>query len=253
MTGDRIERGPGHWRLFRKDIDLAAERLRSNAFRFSVEWSRVFPRSTAGVRVGRRIDLGDLRRLDRLADHAALRHYAAELRVSNRRGLEPFVTVSHFALPSWIHDPIAVRDALAGRGPGRRAPADRPRRVAGQVDRARVPQVRRLPGVEARAPRDLLDAHERADGGGGQRLRERARSVRRLLPSGRVLVQRGDPRGHEPGAGQRGGLRRDPRLRPPGAGGPGAQHDRLHARRPGLGARPHAPPSTRTTCSTGST
>ena len=117
VAGDRIERGPGHWRLFRKDIDLAAERLRSNAFRFSIEWSRVFPRSTAGVRVGRRIDLADLRRLDRLADHSALRHYAAELRVSNRRGLKPFVTVSHFALPTWIHDPIAVRDALAGRGP----------------------------------------------------------------------------------------------------------------------------------------
>ena len=47
VTGDLIERGPGHWRLFRKDIDLAAERLRSNAFRFSIEWSRVFPRSTA--------------------------------------------------------------------------------------------------------------------------------------------------------------------------------------------------------------
>ncbi len=117
VTGDRIERGPGHWRLFRKDIDLAAERLRSNAFRFSIEWSRVFPRSTAGVRVGRRIDLADLRRLDKLADKSALRHYAAELRVSNRRGLKPFVTVSHFALPTWIHDPIAVRDALAGRGP----------------------------------------------------------------------------------------------------------------------------------------
>ena len=117
VTGDRIERGPGHWKLFRKDIDLAAERLRSNAFRFSIEWSRVFPRSTAGVRVGKRIDTGDLRRLDRLANHAALRHYAAELRVSNRRGLEPFVTVSHFALPSWVHDPIAARDALAGRGP----------------------------------------------------------------------------------------------------------------------------------------
>ena len=77
----------------------------------------MFPRSTAGVRVGKRIDLGDLRRLDKLADRSALRHYAAELRVSNRRGLKPFVTVSHFSLPTWIHDPIAVRDALAGRGP----------------------------------------------------------------------------------------------------------------------------------------
>jgi beta-glucosidase/6-phospho-beta-glucosidase/beta-galactosidase len=117
VTGDRIDQGPGHWRLFRKDIDLAAERLNANAYRFSVEWSRIFPRSTAGVKVGPRIDAADLRRLDRLADHAALRHYAAELRVANRRGLQPFVTLSHFSLPTWIHDPIAVRDALASRGP----------------------------------------------------------------------------------------------------------------------------------------
>ena len=122
VTGDLIEKGPGHWRLFRKDIDLAAERLRASAYRFSVEWSRVFPRSTASVRVGRRISVADLRRLDKLANHAALRHYAAELRVADRRGLEPFVTVSHFSLPTWVHDPIAVRDALAGRGPDEALP-----------------------------------------------------------------------------------------------------------------------------------
>ena len=130
VSGDLIERGPGHWRRFRRDIDLAAERLRSNAFRLSIEWSRVFPRSTASVRVGTRIDRGDLRRLDRLANHAALRHYAAELRVSRRRGLEPFVTVSHFSLPSWVHDPIAARDALAGRGPDAPLPTAPARRLA---------------------------------------------------------------------------------------------------------------------------
>lgn len=140
VSGDRIDRGPGHWSLFRKDIDLAAERLRSNAFRFSIEWSRVFPRSTSSVRVGRRIDLGDLRRLDRLANHAALRHYAAELRVSDRRGLEPFVTVSHFSLPSWVHDPIATRDALAGRGPDE--PLPRLRR-GGWLDRSTVREFRK--------------------------------------------------------------------------------------------------------------
>ena len=140
VTGDPIERGPGHWKLFRRDIDLAAERLRSDAFRLSIEWSRVFPRSTASVRVGKRIDRGDLRRLDRLANHAALRHYAAELRVSRRRGLEPFATVSHFSLPTWVHDPIAARDALAGRAPD--APLPRIRR-GGWLDRATVREFRK--------------------------------------------------------------------------------------------------------------
>ncbi len=29
-------------------------------------------------------------------------------------GMTPFVTINHFTLPSWIHDPLAVRDRLAG-------------------------------------------------------------------------------------------------------------------------------------------
>ena len=140
VSGDLIERGPGHWNRFRRDIDLAAERLRSDAFRLSIEWSRVFPRSTASVRVGKRIDRGDLRRLDRLANHAALRHYAAELRVSRRRGLEPFVTVSHFSLPAWVHDPIAARDALAGRAPDAPLPSFR---RGGWLDDAAVREFRK--------------------------------------------------------------------------------------------------------------
>jgi beta-glucosidase/6-phospho-beta-glucosidase/beta-galactosidase len=140
VSGDPIERGPGHWSRYRRDLDLARKRLGSNAFRFSIEWSRIFPRSTAGVRVGRRIDLRDLRRLDRLADHRAVRHYAAELRAIRRRGMAPFVTVSHFSLPTWIHDPIAVRDALAGRPPDAALP---PLRRAGWLDPATVREFRK--------------------------------------------------------------------------------------------------------------
>ena len=38
--------------------------------------------------------------------------------MAGRRGLEPFVTVSHFSLPDWLHDPIAVR-ATRSRAAGR--------------------------------------------------------------------------------------------------------------------------------------
>ena len=123
VSGDLIERGPGHWSRYRPDLDLARKRLGSNAFRFSIEWGRIFPRSTAGVKVGGEIGRGDLRRLDRLADQEAVRHYASELRAVIRRRMTPFVTVNHFALPSWVHDPIAVRDALAPRGPDDPLPA----------------------------------------------------------------------------------------------------------------------------------
>lgn len=123
VSGDRPERGPGHWARYREDVDLAARGLGANAYRISIEWSRIFPRSTAGVRTGTRITRADLRRLDRLADHRALRHYRGELAYARRRGLTPFVTVNHFTLPSWLHDPIATRDALARRGPDDPLPA----------------------------------------------------------------------------------------------------------------------------------
>ena len=109
QSGDRVERGPGHWRLYRRDIDLARRGLGANAFRFGIEWSRIFPRSTAGARTPRE--------LDRLANKAAVRHYAAELRATRRRGLEPVVTLHHFTTPTWLHDPLAAREALARRGP----------------------------------------------------------------------------------------------------------------------------------------
>jgi beta-galactosidase len=108
VSGDLVERGPGHWRLYRRDAALARSRLGANAFRLSIEWSRLFPRSTGGARTPRQ--------LDRVVNQAAARHYAAELRAIRRRGMTPMVTLNHFTLPTWLHDPIAVRDAFAGVG-----------------------------------------------------------------------------------------------------------------------------------------
>ena len=109
QSGDLVERGPGHWREYRRDAALARRGLGANAFRFSIEWSRIFPRSTAGASTPRQ--------LDRLANRAAVRHYAAELRALRQRGLEPVVTLHHFTTPLWLHDPLAAGAAFAGRGP----------------------------------------------------------------------------------------------------------------------------------------
>jgi beta-galactosidase len=109
VSGDRVERGPGHWRLFRTDARLARRRLGSNAFRLSIEWSRLFPRSPGGASTPRQ--------LDRLVNQRAARHYEAELRAIRGLGMTPMVTLNHFTLPTWLHDPIAVREAFAGVGP----------------------------------------------------------------------------------------------------------------------------------------
>ncbi len=39
---------------------LAADELDNNAFRFSIEWPRIFPRSTEGIDVGATIGKRDL-------------------------------------------------------------------------------------------------------------------------------------------------------------------------------------------------
>ncbi len=80
MSGDRVERGPGFWRRWPKGSRSARNRLDNNAIRLGIEWSRIFPRSTASVRTGRRVSKRELRQLDELANTAAVRRYARILR-----------------------------------------------------------------------------------------------------------------------------------------------------------------------------
>jgi beta-glucosidase/6-phospho-beta-glucosidase/beta-galactosidase len=141
VSGDRVDRGPAFWQRWPGDLDRARERLGSNAIRLGIEWSRVFPRSTAGVRTGTRVDRAELRRLDRLADRAAVRRYARILRGAQRRGMRVMLTLNHFVLPRWIHDPIAVRRAFAGRGPDDPLPGGL--RRAGWLDRGTVAEFRK--------------------------------------------------------------------------------------------------------------
>ena len=147
VSGDRVERGPGHWRRYRHDARLARRRLGATAFRFGIEWSRIFPRSTAGART--------LSQLDRLADKGALRHYPAELRAIRRLGMKPMVTLSHFSLPLWIHDPVAARDAFARVGPDDEPPRGFGPR--GWLDRRTVREFRKYAAYLAWKYGDLVD------------------------------------------------------------------------------------------------
>ncbi|HEU4656596.1 MAG TPA: glycoside hydrolase family 1 protein [Capillimicrobium sp.] len=147
VSGDRVTGGPGFWRAWRGDLDRARHEAGSNAIRLGLEWSRIFPRSTAGVRTGSRIDLGDLRRLDRLADQGALGHYRRILRGAHRRGMQVMLTLNHYTLPLWVHDPIAVRAAFAGRGPDDPVPASL--RRAGWLDPATVREFRKYAAYAA--------------------------------------------------------------------------------------------------------
>ncbi len=78
ISGDACD----HYRRYAEDYDIA-KGLGLNAYRFSIEWSRIEPAP------------GEF-------DEEALRHYAAMLSALRGRGMEPFVTLWHFTLPVWL-------------------------------------------------------------------------------------------------------------------------------------------------------
>ncbi len=70
------------WARYEDDLALAA-RTGASAFRLSIEWSRVEPRE------------GEF-------DRAALARYGAVLDAARKLGMEPVVTLYHFAYPQWL-------------------------------------------------------------------------------------------------------------------------------------------------------
>ena len=100
----------------------------------SIEWSRIFP--------------------DGHPDEAAVGHYREVLEELRRRGMQTFVTLNHFTLPLWLHDPIAARDAFAGRDP-RFDPGDR--RACWLARSGNRRRVRAVRGFLARELGDLVD------------------------------------------------------------------------------------------------
>jgi len=106
------ENGPGTYVSYDSDAQLAHDELGMNTFRMSIEWSRIFSESTASVDIsdeGGGVSEADLQALDKLANADEVAHYAAVFASLRAHGLEPLVTVNHFTLPAWVHDPITTR------------------------------------------------------------------------------------------------------------------------------------------------
>ncbi|MFL6083585.1 MAG: family 1 glycosylhydrolase [Mycobacterium sp.] len=112
------QNGPGTYVDYDSDAVLAADKVNGlgmNTFRMSVEWSRLFPNSTASVDIsdeGGGVTLADLQALDALANQAEVAHYRAVFASLRLHGLEPLITVNHFTLPTWVHDPITARPLI---------------------------------------------------------------------------------------------------------------------------------------------
>lgn len=82
QRNEKSGRACDHFTRFEEDLDLCA-RMNTNAFRFSIEWSRIVPRE--GV-----------------IDEAAVDHYHRVLDACDARGIAPFVTAHHFTVPRWF-------------------------------------------------------------------------------------------------------------------------------------------------------
>ncbi len=71
-----------HYNRYPEDLDLA-KKIGLNAYRFSIEWSRVEPEQGAW-------------------DKKELGHYVKMIDAMRSRGIEPFVTIWHWTLPLWL-------------------------------------------------------------------------------------------------------------------------------------------------------
>ena len=155
VSGEQVERGPGFWRTWPADLDRAREGLDNNAIRLGIEWSRIFPRSTERVETGERVSTAELRELDALADGSAVRHYRKIVRGARARGLRVMLTLNHFTLPIWVHDPLAVRSAFAGRGADDPLPGGL--RRAGWLDDSTIDEFRKYAAYAAWKLGDEVD------------------------------------------------------------------------------------------------
>lgn len=75
-------RGVEHYKLYKQDFEIA-KRLNMNAFRFSIEWSRIEPEE------GR-------------WNQEAIDHYKAYIAELKRQGLEPMLNIWHWTAPIWF-------------------------------------------------------------------------------------------------------------------------------------------------------
>lgn len=89
--------GLDHWNRLEQDYrDLQSDG--HNAHAFTIDWSRIEP-----------VDGGPF-------DQAAMDHYRREIQICRARGMEPVITLLHYAIPNWL---AAKGGILADEAPAR--------------------------------------------------------------------------------------------------------------------------------------
>ncbi|HEY8542027.1 MAG TPA: glycoside hydrolase family 1 protein [Pseudothermotoga sp.] len=96
VSRDLVEEGAGYWIDYARVHELCS-RIGMNVIRIGIEWSRIFPQPTYGIKD-----------LSQIADMKAVEHYKQIIEDAKSKGLKVIVNLNHFTLPLWLHDPIKV-------------------------------------------------------------------------------------------------------------------------------------------------
>jgi len=85
-AGEKFDAGIAcdHYHRFEEDFDLA-KAMNNNAHRFSIEWARIEP-------------------IEGKFNQAEIEHYRQVILALKKRGIEPFVTLNHWTLPTWFSE-----------------------------------------------------------------------------------------------------------------------------------------------------
>ncbi len=122
VSGDFPENGDGFWDLYEKDLNLAKS-MNNNAIRLSIEWARILPESTKSIHANVKMNDHDeiisvtlenkeIKDLRNMVNLDAVEHYIKILKYAKDLGLKIFLTLYHWPLPIWLHDPIECRDNI---------------------------------------------------------------------------------------------------------------------------------------------
>jgi beta-glucosidase/6-phospho-beta-glucosidase/beta-galactosidase len=102
VSGEPVSAGPGMWELFESDVEqMAADGM--TAYRFSLEWSRLFPDGGAEGATS-------VEELSAHVNQDAVDRYHEMFTALAAANIEPLVTLNHYTMPLWVHNGVECHD-----------------------------------------------------------------------------------------------------------------------------------------------
>ena len=123
VSGDEPIYGPGFWELYADDFRMLKEELNNNAFRLSIDWGRLFPEPTNDIFVPVKLDRHGhvydveisrdvIQELDNRVVQSSVKRYREIFAEAKKQGITLMLTLFHWPIPLWLHDPIKCKNDL---------------------------------------------------------------------------------------------------------------------------------------------